>query len=203
MTEATIPRRTENSLATRRALLEAAEAQFTSAGYGAASIDQIVSAARVTKGALYHHFRDKRELFAAVCVEVERRWVEEMVAAVGPEADARKRLEMGCEAFLDACTDPALRRILLIEAPAVLSLEQRRDLDIRFGLGLLITALSDGIAAGAVDRQPVEPLAHLLLGALNEAALTIATAADPAAERARMGDALGRLIAGLERPERS
>jgi AcrR family transcriptional regulator len=146
------------------------------------------------------HFSDKRGLFAAVCEEVERAWVEEIVAEVGAEPDPRRRLEMGCEAYLDSCLDPGLQRILIVDAPAVLGLEASRGLEAHFGLGLLVAAFDDAIAAGYLEEQPTEPLARLIMGALNEAGLTIAQATDPGAARSQLGASVARIIEGL-RPQ--
>src|SRR5438477_8962187 len=107
-------RRSQHTSDTRTALIKAARRLFGERGYAAVSIDEICRRARVTKGALYHHFEDKRDLFRAVCADLEERWVDEMVAEVSTEPDPLRRFELGCEAFLDACLDPAIQRILLV-----------------------------------------------------------------------------------------
>jgi AcrR family transcriptional regulator len=190
-------RRSENAEATRAALLKAALKLISARGYADVSIDEICRRARVTKGALYHHFRDKRDLFRALCEYVEEAWVDEMVAAVSAERDALRRLELGCDAFLDGCLDPARQRILLLDGPAVLDWEELRRIDSRRGLGLIGGALEQAMEAGRVESQPVEPLAHLIYGALSEASLAIARDDKPEAARRRMGVAMRRLIEGL------
>jgi AcrR family transcriptional regulator len=193
-------RRTENAETTRRALLREARRLFARHGYAAVSLDEICRRARVTKGALYHHFRDKRDLFRMVCREVEAEWVARTVAAAAEQQDPLGRLELGCEALLDACLDPTLQRVLLLDAPAVLDWDELREIETRRGLGLMSVALGDAMDSGQLERQPVKPLARLILGALTEASVEIARDANPARARAQIGSSLTRLIRGL-RPE--
>ena len=194
---AVVARRIEHAEATRRGLLDAARELFAAEGYADVSIDEICRRARVTKGALYHHFRDKRDLFRAVCSEVEVEWIDELAGLMADEPDVMARMMLGCNAFLDACLDPARQRILLVDGPAVVGWEELRRMDAGRGLTLISGVLHDAIEGGELERQPVEPLAHLLLGALNEASLAIARDKDPAAARERIGSALARLLDGL------
>ncbi len=192
--------RAERAEGTRLALLCAARELFVVNGYAATPLVEIVSRSRVTKGALYHHFEGKRDLFRAVCEQVRREWVDGMVAAASRQSDPWRRLVDGLGEFLDACVDSELRQLLLIDGPAVLGSEELHEIGSRWGLGLLRKALGDAIEAGELERQPVEPLAHLLIGALNEAGLAIAAAPEEAAARAEMGTAVERLLAGLRVP---
>jgi len=192
-----VSRRIAYAEETRRGLLEAARELFATEGYAGVSIDEICGRARVTKGALYHHFRDKRDLFREVCGEVEAEWIDELVDLVTAEPDALERMKLGCDAFLDACLDPARQRILLLDGPAVIGWEELRRIDAGRGLGLIVTVLTDAMRSGGLEDQPVEPLAHLILGALNEASMAIARDSDPAAARQRIGGALARLLDGL------
>jgi AcrR family transcriptional regulator len=192
-----VARRIEHAEATRRGLLDAARELFAGEGYADVSIDEICRRARVTKGALYHHFRDKRDLFRAVCSEVEVEWIDELAGLMADEPDVMARMMLGCNAFLDACLDPARQRILLVDGPAVVGWEELRRMDAGRGLTLISGVLQGAIEGGELERQPVEPLAHLLLGALNEASLAIARDRDPAAARERIGSALARLLDGL------
>ncbi len=194
---AVVARRIEHAEATRRGLLDAARELFAAGGYADVSIDEICRRARVTKGALYHHFRDKRDLFRAVCSEVEVEWIDELAGLMADEPDVMARMMLGCNAFLDACLDPARQRILLVDGPAVVGWEELRRMDAGRGLTLISGVLQGAIEGGELERQPVEPLAHLLLGALNEASLAIARDRDPAAARERIGSALARLLDGL------
>jgi AcrR family transcriptional regulator len=196
--EAVVARRVQYAEATRRALLEAARDLFAAEGYVDVSIDEICQRAGVTKGALYHHFRDKRDLFRAVFEEVEGEWADELGALVAEERDPLERIEIVGDAFLDACLDPARQRILLLDGPALVAWEEMRRIDAGRGFGLIATLLSDAMEAGQLERQPVGPLAHLMLGAMYEASLAIAREKDPARARKRIGAALTRLVQGLQ-----
>jgi AcrR family transcriptional regulator len=195
--EGAVARRVQYAEATRRGLLDAAREQFASEGYVETSIDEICGRARVTKGALYHHFRDKRDLFTAVFEEVEREWADELAALVAEERDPLERIQIVGDAFLDACLDPARQRILLLDGPSLVAWEELRQIDAGRGFGLIATLLSDAMDAGRLERQPVGPLAHLMLGAMYEASLAIARDDDPARARKRIGAALTRLVEGL------
>jgi AcrR family transcriptional regulator len=195
--EAAVARRAQYAEETRRGLLDAARELFAANGYVGVSIDEICRRARVTKGALYHHFRDKRDLFSAVFEEVEREWADELAALVAEERDPLERIEIVGDAFLDACLDPARQRILLLDGPSLVAWEELRQIDAGRGFGLIATLLSDAMDAGQLDRQPVGPLAHLILGATYEASMAIARDKDAARARKRIGAALNRLLQGL------
>jgi AcrR family transcriptional regulator len=188
---------TERSEATRGALVAVARELFASSGYADTSIEDIVRRADVTRGALYHHFADKRDVFRAVYEAVERDLTESIVAVVVAETRPERRLLAGLEAFLDACLDPAVQRIVLLEAPAVLGWDEMHELEAKYGLGLTIAALQNAMDEGVVEPQPVAPLAQMLLGALTEAGLAIARADDVAGARREFGAAAARLLAGL------
>jgi AcrR family transcriptional regulator len=187
----------ERSEATRGALVEVARELFASAGYADTSIEEIVRRAQVSRGALYHHFADKRDVFRAVYEEVERGLTETIAGVVVSETRPERRLIAGLDAFLDACLDPAVQRIVLLEAPAVLGWEEMHEIEARYGLGMTMAALENAMDEGVVERQPVAPLAQMLLGALTEAGLAIARADDVALARREFGAAAARLIAGL------
>lgn len=190
-------RQAERSEGTRAALVKAARELFAERGYGGVGTEEIVGRAQVTRGALYHHFDDKRDLFRAVHESME----EELVASIGAQiesvADPVELLEAGTRAFLDACEDPAIARISLIEAPSVLGWQEWREIDARYGLGLVSVALKNAIDAGAIREQPIEPLGHLLLAAMGEAGIMVATAENPAAKRAEVEASLLGLLEGL------
>ena len=190
-------RRSENAQATRRALVREAQRLFARRGYAAVSLDQICARARVTKGALYHHFKDKRDLFRTVCKELEASWVAKALAIASAEPDPLGRLQLGCQASLDGCLDPTVQRILLLDGPAVLDVDELRQLEAERGFGLMRVALKDAMESGQLEAQPVEPLARLIMGALTEASLAIARDRDPAGARAQIGKTLERLIEGL------
>ncbi|MBV9934077.1 MAG: TetR/AcrR family transcriptional regulator [Actinobacteria bacterium] len=193
-------RRTQasRSAATRAALLDAGRRLFAERGYAGAGREEIVELAGVTRGALQHHFGRKQELFLAVVEELEAELGGRiMEAATQAAGDPMEELVLGCRAFLDAATDVAFRRIVLLDAPAVLGWQAWRELDARFGLGLVTMALDAAMEAGQVERQPVDPLAHMLLAALNEGAMLVAQADDQAAARAEVGAAVDNFLGNL------
>ena len=193
----TANRQAERSAATRQALVRVARRLFAKLGYGAAATEEIVRQARVTRGALYHHFRDKQDLFLAVLDQEQRRLATAAAAAATAERDPWRAMTAGTAAFLDGCLDPAVQQIVIIDGPAVLGPERWRELDQSYYLGSLKQLLEMAIAQGLVHRQPVDTLAHLVFGALHEAAFIIARAEDKEAARREVNAVLMRLFAGL------
>ena len=189
----------ERSEATRAALVAAARPLFAERGFAGVGTEEIVRAAGVTRGALYHQFRDKQELFAAVFEQVEAEVTQgtAQAAAASGTTDPLEALRIGAEAWLEACTEPEVRRIVLLDGPAVLGWEHWREIGMRYGLGLVEGALQAAVDAGRLEPQPVRALAHVLIGAIDEAALYVATAEDQAAARAEVGAVLDRLLAVL------
>ena len=186
------------SEATRRQLVTAARSLFGARGYADVGTEEIVRAAGVTRGALYHQFRDKADLFAAVAEQVEAEITNRIAAgAAEAAADPLDALRAGARLFLDACAEPEVERIILLDAPAVLGWEAWRDLASRYGLGLVQLALQAAMDAGAIVQQPVAPLAHVLIGALDECALYIAQAEDPAAAREQCAAIFDRILRGI------
>ena len=192
----------QRSEATRSALVKAARRLFAKRGYAAVGTEEIVRAAGVTRGALYHEFRDKRELFAAVFELLESELAHRTAAAAGASGatDPLVELRVGAEAWLDACTEPEIQRIVLLDGPAVLGWERWREIGSRYGRGLVEAVLQAAIDAGRLQPQPVRPLAHVLMGAVDEAALYVATAEDPKTARVEVGAVLDRLLAALGTP---
>ncbi len=192
-------RQAARSEATRAKLVEVALELFAAHGYAGVGTEEIVKRAKLTRGALYHHFSDKQDLFRAVHEELEQRLVARVGLALeeSPQADPIAALNVAAGAVLDLALDPGVARITLIDAPSVLGWAQWREIDTRYGLGLAIAVLQGAIDAGRMPKRPVEPLAHLLLAALGEAAIMVATAADPAAARREVEPALTALIEGL------
>jgi AcrR family transcriptional regulator len=192
-------RQAERSDATRKALVGAARELFAEKGHARTSTEEIVRRAGVTRGALYHHFRDKADLFEAVFIELSK----EIFGRVGEAANAAgpvgtwEHFVVGCGAFLDTCLDPEVRRIVLLDAPVALGWERWHDLDTKHGFAVVQKGLQAGMDAGVIDRQPVDPLAHMLIGALHEAALAIARADDPEVARAETGPGIELLLNGL------
>ncbi len=195
------PRRTQadRSAATRDALLAAARGLFAAQGFAEVSTDAIVAAAGVTRGALYHQFADKTALFDAVLDAVEAdiaRRLADDVAAAGI-TDPIEAIRHVIRTWLDICAEPEIHRIALIDGPSVVGWAHWREVCQRHVFGLAQALLEHGIERGRIRPQPVRPLAHILMGASDEAALYVAEAADRAQARAEMIDVLDRLIDGV------
>jgi AcrR family transcriptional regulator len=187
----------ERTAATRQALIAAGRQLFAERGYAGAGQEEIVERAGVTRGALSHHFGTKRGLFAAVVESVEGDLTARIATAAMEGGDPMEQLRRGCLAFLDAAMDPAVRRVVLLDAPAVLGWQAWRELEAVYGLGLVSEALQRVMAAGMIAGRPLQPLAHLVLASLNEAAMLVANASDPAETRAQVGEEVERLLARL------
>jgi len=192
-------RREADARATREALIDAALALFTERGYAGVGTEEIVARAKVTRGALYHHFTDKRDLFRAVFERVEGDLMERIGATMEVADDPWDLMVKGMTSFLDACEEPAVKQISLTDAPAVLGWEEWREIDNRNGLGLTRAALQGAVDAGAIRPIAVDPMAHLFVAALSEAAFVIAHADHPRKARAEVEEALVQLMEGLRR----
>jgi AcrR family transcriptional regulator len=190
-------RREAEARATRDALVDAALELFTERGYAAVGTEEIVARAKVTRGALYHHFEDKRDLFRAVFERVEGDVMERIGATMGSADNPWDLMITGMRSFLDACEEPAVKQISLTDAPAVLGWEEWREIDNRHGLGLTRAALEGAVTAGVLRPIAVDPMAHLLVAALSEAAFVIAHADHPRKARAEVEEALLQLVEGL------
>lgn len=168
--------------ATRAALMAAARHLFTERGYDAVGTEEIVRAAGVTRGALYHHFGGKADLLEAVYERLEAESTERVARVVlGSELESPlEAMRAGIEAFLDECAQPELQRIALHDAPAVLGWDRWREIAAANGLGLIEASLTAAIEAGEIRELAVKPMAHLLIGALDEAAMLVARSPDPA-----------------------
>jgi AcrR family transcriptional regulator len=191
------PTKGERGEATRTALITAARNLFREFGYGGVGTEEIVRRAAVTRGALYHHFADKSDLFRAVNEHVETEVVDAIAAEMEGIEDPLDQLIAGARAYLEICTDPAITRITLMDAPSVLSWEEWREAGMSHGQGLIIAVLQSGIDAGELQPQPVNALAHILTGALGEAGMMIANASDPDTTRAEFETAMVALLDGL------
>jgi AcrR family transcriptional regulator len=193
------PRRSEHASDTRAALVASARRLFAARGYDGTGTEQIVADARVTRGALYHHFRDKADLFRAVMAEaagsVAQRLIDEQLAseAVSPLAE----IQDGISAFLDVCVDGDFQRIVLVDGPRVLGSDAWEELVERYGRGILEEWLDRGVQAGDLEAVPVRALARLLIAMLTEASLAIARSDTPAETRAELGIVLDRMLTGL------
>ena len=185
------------SEATRAKLVKVARLLFAKKGYAAVGTEEIVQKAGVTRGALYHQFEDKKDLFLAVFDQVEGQVAQDIAQRALAASDPLEALRLGARFWLDACLDPEVRRIVLVDAPSVLGFKEWRQVLGRHGLGLLAAALQAAMDSGAIARQPVMPLAHAITGALNGAAMYVAEAEDPEQAREEMTPVLDRLVETL------
>lgn len=188
-----------HALDTRQSLLDAARHLFVSQGYFETGTEEIVREAGVTRGALYHHFGSKKALFLEVFNAVQV-GLASSAEPMQQSDDAFTRLEAGLLGFLDASTTPEIQRVLLIDGPAVLGWQLWRELEASYGLGSIQLLLSNAIAQGTLREQPLDALSHILLAAVDEAALFIANAQDPQAARESSVAAMRSLLSGLIHP---
>src|SRR5918993_5092867 len=181
---------------TRRDLLQHARKLFAQNGYAESSTDEVVRRAKVTKGALYHHFANKLEMYRAVVEDMERELVAKMAQAADGAREPQKKLQAACHAYLDACLDSTLTRILVLEAPVVLGWKEWCALAHQHEIAALAEYLESVVAKSATGEPPLE-MAHVLLGALNTAARVIATSDEPEKAREQVEGTIDRLLKGL------
>lgn len=184
----------EHSEDTRAALIEAALELFAKKGYPDTATEEIIILARVSRGAMYHHFRSKKDLFRAVLEKTEQEFIRRLAEARAPGATMWEQVGNGIQNFLDVCLEPAIQRIVMVDGPAVLGWSTWREIEARYGFGLLQKYLERAMEADEIERQPIQPLTHLLAGALNEAVMFIAHSDDPASTRKVVGESVARLL---------
>jgi AcrR family transcriptional regulator len=189
--------RAEQVAQTRAALVAAGRLLFGERGYAATSVEDIAREARVTTGAFYHHFPAKTALFEAVFEEVHAGLLAASARAAAGQPTGTEAIARGAEAFLDAVLDPAVQRIIIIDAPAVLGLARFTELDERYALTATVFALRAAAEAGELRAEDPETLARLLLGALTRGAMLIASSAEPQATRDAVARSVRQLLAGL------
>lgn len=189
-----VNRQASRSASTRAKLIRAARKLFASRGYAAVGTEEIVRRAGLTRGALYHQFSSKEDLFLAVYEQVEQELTERVAGTLGEVTSPFAAMRAGIRAFLEACRAPEVQRIVLIDGPAVLGWERWREVAERNGLGLIEAVVGAAIEAGEIVELAPELLAHLLMGALDEAALLVVR--DPAATDA-VAATLERMLDGL------
>lgn len=196
-----MPRRSqqERSRVTCAALVATARGLFAERGYAQVPAEEIVTAAGVTRGALYHHFADKRQLFRAVFEELEGEVSAEIAAAIAATPDRPTGMVVGLGRFLDVCQRPEVAQIALTDAPAVLGWQTWREIEAHHGLGVITEGLEAAARDGLPVPAPMPVLAQLVLSAVIEAALLITHAADPKAARADAEQALLTLLSGMVR----
>ncbi len=186
----------ERTEATTAALVDAARELFARDGYDATSLDVVAARAGVTKGAVYHHFDGKRQLFEAVFSREVERVTTPLAAAYARKKDPWEAFKAGCKAFLDECLDPGLQRIVLLDASAAIGWEGIRRLEAPL-LELMELAISRAAQAGRIAPRPPAPLAHFLFGAICEMAMIVARADDPKVAQRQAVAEIGRVLDGL------
>jgi AcrR family transcriptional regulator len=196
-------RKEQQSKATQVRLLTAARELFSERGFAGTATEDLVARAGVTRGALYHQYADKKDLFRAVFEEVERDLGERIALAAAAETTPWEQIRAGARALLEASLEPAVRRIVLTDGPSVLGWEEWRRIDSKYAYGMVRTALAANVDAGNLPRHPIEPLAHLIIGALNEAGLAVAASETPAATRDEFIAALDGVLGALRAAVRS
>jgi AcrR family transcriptional regulator len=180
---------------TRRALVDAGRALFVERGFYSTSIGDLVTRSGVgTRGAFYHHFKDKAELFRAVFEEVEADLTLRSIATPPAGADPWERLTRGLHGFLEAALEPEVQRVILVDGPVVLGWQTLRAIQEGNSIALIDEMVRAAIKDGVIDEQPVTELTHMLVAALEEASLLVAHAAKPSAARQRAARVLDRLL---------
>jgi AcrR family transcriptional regulator len=187
----------ERRAATIEAILKAARRLFGERGFAATTMDEIAEAARVAKGAVYHHFTTKETLFEAVFEEVSRDLMLDIDRAARAEKDMLAAMVTGTQHYFAACAKGPASQIILRDGPAVLGWERWREIDAKHFGGKIPRALAAAMEAGLITRQPVEPLARLLLGAVTEAAVATAGRSDIARAGGEYSRAFRSLLEAL------
>jgi AcrR family transcriptional regulator len=187
----------ERSEATTAELIKAARELFAADGYRATSLDDVVDAVGLTKGAVYHHFTSKQELFAAVFEQEERRLSEVAAAAYRRKRDPWEGLLAACRAYLEGQQEPGVQRITLLDAPSVLGWDRLRALEARYTLAGLEQALQALVDSGRIKPRPIGPLAQMLQGAICDGAMLVARSDDQKATAREVNRELRELLSGL------
>jgi len=194
-----VPTQAERTEATRGRLISTARRLFAERGFAATSTEEILGEAGVSRGALYHHFPSKTDLFRATFEAVEDDLTAQVLAAAAGsgETDPMRILELGFAAFLDQCVNPEVQRIVMLDGPNVLGWDTWHELDERYAFGTLKTVLTVAAQLGRIDEAAVDPLANLLLGAIMQAGMVVARADDPEAAKRAMAESFARLVSSL------
>jgi len=193
-------KRAAQGRATRGQLIEVATSLFAGHGYGGTSIEAVLAAAGVSRGALYHHFAGKEALFTAVLEAVSERVAAEVTEAIRDCTDPVGAMLTGALAWIDLAGDPVIQRIMLVDAPSVLGWEQWRAMDEGRTVGAMQAMLQAVIDSDRLPQELVEPFSHMILAALDEAAMVVARAPDSRAAVAEGRQAVEELLNRLLRP---
>jgi AcrR family transcriptional regulator len=192
-----VPTQAERTEATRGKLVSTARRLFAENGYAATSTEEILGAAAVSRGAMYHHFTSKTDLFQAAFEAVEDDLTAQVITAAATETDPMRQLERGFEAFLDQCRYTEVQRIVMLEGPTVLGWDTWHELDERYAFGSLKAVLAVAAEQGSIEAESVDPLAHLLLGAVMQAGMVVARADDPVAAKHAMTTTFAKILSGI------
>jgi AcrR family transcriptional regulator len=194
-----VPTQAERTEATRGRLISTARHLFGEKGFAATSTEEILSEAEVSRGALYHHFSNKTDLFQATFEAVEEELTAKLLetATAGGETDPIRILERGFSAFLDQCVNPEVQRIVMLDAPTVLGWDTWHELDERYAFGTIKAVLAVAAESGRIDADAVDSLTHLLVGAVMQAGMVVARADDPATAKRKMTESFERLVSTL------
>ncbi|RNB69067.1 TetR/AcrR family transcriptional regulator [Brevibacillus panacihumi] len=196
-------RNKEETAITIQTLIEVARTHFTERGYADAALEEIVQEAGLTRGALYHHFGNKKGLFQAVLDTVQKEVAERVETQAATSADVWEQLILGCRAFITAAVEPRNKRIMLLDGPAVLGWEEWRRMDEQNSMRLLRAQIQFMQQQGELRQVAVDALTHMLSGAMNEAALWIAQAAEDEQAYEESMIVISLLLEGLRRPDRT
>jgi AcrR family transcriptional regulator len=193
-------RRVDYTESTRQALVDSALELFTKRGYAATSLDAIVKRARVTKGALYHHFSGKQALFEAAFDAVETAAIKRMAVVVDGDGSAWDNAMAGIHAYIGVCLEPSYQRIVIHEAPVVMGWERWREAEEHFSYGLVRATVESLVDAGEIEPLPVEVTARVLFGALSAGAETIASSPEPKKTAADVTKTITTVMTGMRAP---
>ena len=192
-------RRHEYSEATRKALVDSAVGLFAERGYAGTSLDEVTGRARVTKGALYHHFTGKQALFEAAFDAVQTSTMARFADAINSASEPWQMVTAGLQTYLQVCLEPAFQRIVVHEAPVVLGWERWRECEEQYSFGIVRSSLERLVDSGEIDALPVEELARVIFGGLTAGAMVIAGADDKKAASADVTKVIERVLVGLRR----
>ena len=194
-----MPTQAERTEATRGRLISTARRLFAEKGFAATSTEEILSEAAVSRGALYHHFPSKTDLFQAAFEQVEDEVTAQVLQAATKdgETDPMRILQVGFGAFLDQCLNPEVQRIVMLDGPTVLGWDLWHELDERYAFGTLKTVLTVAADTGRIEESAIEPLSHLLLGAIMQAGMVVARSDDPLTAKRAMTDTFAGIVSAL------
>lgn len=194
-----MPTQAERTEATRGRLISTARRLFAEKGFAATSTEEILSEAGVSRGALYHHYASKTDLFRAAYMAVEEDLTAKIleVATAGGETDPVRILEIGFDAFLDQCRNPEVQRIVMLDGPTVLGWDVWHEIDEQYAFGTIKAVLTLAADMGRMDPANVDPTTHLLVGAIMQAGMVVARADDAESAKRAMTESFARLVSTI------